>query len=127
MFVKIIVTPTPPVHVEHVRTAFVSRIKSPLVIQYVPGFRSTFWFLMSHPPVICVFPVRVMGLPLKEEPLMAQVPDQVDPDLMHGDEVVASRSYQRCGSESPSKGQDSLLRGLLEEKLGEIPMALEVE
>ena len=76
VFVNIIVTPAPPVQVEQVTAAFVSSVKSPFVIQYVPGFISTVWFLMSHPPVICVFaPMVILPFSKDEEPDTTQLPD----------------------------------------------------
>ena|SRR6267378_4572928 len=52
--VKIIVTPTPVFGLQSVHSSvpFVSRFRSPSVIQYVPGARSMVRFLSSNPPQI---------------------------------------------------------------------------
>src|SRR6516164_4089829 len=53
---RMIVTPLAPPQVEHLSTAFDSRLKSPSVIQYVPGNRSTDApTLMGNSPQICEF------------------------------------------------------------------------
>ena len=86
VFVNIIVTPAPPVQVEQVTAAFVSNVKSPFVIQYVPGFISTVWFLMSHPPVICVFaPMVILPFSKDEDPDTTQLPDAIVAFLQVGE------------------------------------------
>src|SRR6516162_6109480 len=53
--VKMIVTPALVVQVVHSSVPPESRVKSPSVIQYVPGDRLTVTPLTDNPPEICVF------------------------------------------------------------------------